>query len=1170
MGKKRRRPRKSGPAVSSQSITAGPGRFSCPKGPVARTDHPTHPVISLYYRELWTLRQYLLHQLPSSSKLRRRRIASLGVHKTTESRDEPLVALLDSTLVGVLKQSSPKDDSARRQDYIAFRESQSHSILASTDTGATSPQSEVVDFVIQRLFAKHDPHQWPQHMLMHGFQRPSMGANALDSGIPGIVIQFPNQNVTTLKQSPWADVLGLLGENGDDIMMRLLLDCGVYAPIDAPRGIFYQLSGQPLSALEFLGSTSAAPLYSNPRPKPDQTGYVLNRMSSLDSATENVHVMKYIFPRQFGLQNVFSESCDAGFQFQSEKAHDEEIRKIANLEREKRARLAQAKGIKWSEKECSKIDLKLPKRLRGQALELTQKLRTNHSRCAYATLLEYYCPDPSGPWKLAAPSSTARCRGDEPVSTAEENLVTQVQEKSPSSLIYKPDVQNDSASCNMGNSGVPEVKANGQTRIPKPKPSLTDHATPASSVSAFCRAVIQRLVPLKFFGQGAEGVSNRKLILKHVDSFIKLRRFENLSLHEVCKALKISGISWLACPQLQASHPGEKMNMSLSDFQKRKELMHELIYYIFDSIVIPLVRNNFYVTESQTHRNRLFYFRHDVWVQLTEQSFAELKANMFEEIEPIRAESMLAGQSLGLGSLRLLPKSTGLRPILNLRKRTRKEGWRNGKKNVYQAPSVNTRIGPIYDMFKYEQIEEPYKVGSSLYSIGDMHPRLRDFRKQLTSSNRPLGTKANKPPPLYFVKLDIQACFDTIPQERLLRVIDKLLSEETYHITKHVEVTPGFNSHGRASRKYVGRAAPAKKQQVIKEIMTKRNELRRANTVFVDTVGQRTHGAAEMLDLLEKHIQNNLLKMGKTYYRQRKGIPQGSVLSSLLCNFFYAELERKVLGFLNPASSLLLRLVDDFLLITTDVGQGTHFLETMLRGQPSYGVAVNPAKSMVNFTAVVDGIHIPRLEGTPLFPYCGCLIDTHTLAIHRDQERLLEGGHSAAAMLSNTLTVETTRSPGCVMHRKVIASFRLQLHSMYLDGAHNSRAVVLHNLFTSLITTAMKMYRYMKALRGHAQPGPPMIIRTIRDLMSQTAGTIRTRRSSHAAPLSCSVQLWHIQYLTAAAFRFVFLRKQTRYALVLRWLDSLEKQSRPVTNAEAARITRVVKRGKALFDGWRF
>lgn len=101
---------------------------------------------------------------------------------------------------------------------------------------------QVVDFVIWKLF-KQCGYQKPQHLLTHGFQRPTMGQSAQNTNIQGIVCRFPNHNVETLKDSPWAEVLGLLGSNGEEIMMRLLFDCGVFAAIDARKGVYYQLSG---------------------------------------------------------------------------------------------------------------------------------------------------------------------------------------------------------------------------------------------------------------------------------------------------------------------------------------------------------------------------------------------------------------------------------------------------------------------------------------------------------------------------------------------------------------------------------------------------------------------------------------------------------------------------------------------------------------------------------------------------------------------------------------------------------------------------------------------------------------------------------------------------------------------------------------------------------------
>ena len=72
--------------------------------------------------------------------------------------------------------------------------------------------------------------------------------------------------------------------------------------------------------------------------------------------------------------------------------------------------------------------------------------------------------------------------------------------------------------------------------------------------------------------------------------------------------------------------------MAKSDWTKRHQIFLEFIYWVFDSLLVPLVRSNFHVTESNVHRNRLFYFRHDVWRMLAEPSLSEIKLSMFEEM----------------------------------------------------------------------------------------------------------------------------------------------------------------------------------------------------------------------------------------------------------------------------------------------------------------------------------------------------------------------------------------------------------------------------------------------------------------------------------------------------------------------------------------------------------
>jgi len=132
-------------------------------------------------------------------------------------------------------------------------------------------------------------------------------------------------------------------------------------------------------------------------------------------------------------------------------------------------------------------------------------------------------------------------------------------------------------------------------------------------------------------------------------------------------------------------------------------MFHELVYYLFDSVLIPLVRANFYVTESNIHRYRLFFFRHDVWRAIAEPALASLKLNMFEEIKLDKAQNILASRNLGFSQVRLLPKETGVRPIMNLRRRTLRQGYKN-----MLGSSINSVLAPVYNSLTYERVSFIY------------------------------------------------------------------------------------------------------------------------------------------------------------------------------------------------------------------------------------------------------------------------------------------------------------------------------------------------------------------------------------------------------------------------------------------------------------------------------
>jgi len=186
-------------------------------------------------------------------------------------------------------------------------------------------------------------------------------------------------------------------------------------------------------------------------------------------------------------------------------------------------------------------------------------------------------------------------------------------------------------------------------------------------------------------------------------------------------------------------------------------------------------------------------------------------------------------------------------------------------------------------------------------------------------------------------------------------------------------------------RKWISFAASPSDFQSFEHNLETRFAVGKKHTVFVENIVSQFRNRNELLNMLSQHVQHNMVKIGKKFYRQKNGIPQGSILSSILCNYFYSDLEARHLSFLKAPGGLLLRLVDDFLLVTTDRQHAKKFLQVMHDGLPEYGVTVNPAKTLVNFEVSVNDTKVTRLVGSHNFPYCGNFIDTKTLNLTKDR-----------------------------------------------------------------------------------------------------------------------------------------------------------------------------------------
>jgi telomerase reverse transcriptase len=267
-----------------------------------------------------------------------------------------------------------------------------------------------------------------------------------------------------------------------------------------------------------------------------------------------------------------------------------------------------------------------------------------------------------------------------------------------------------------------------------------------------------------------------------------------------------------------------------------------------------------------------------------------------------------------------------------------------------------------------------------MFSTGDLYQKLKIFKSQLSTTDC-----------LYFAKVDVQAAFDTIPQAAVVKLLFDVPSEPEYRISKHVQIKPSDTyreeGQGKPMSRWAAIAKPLDDFNTFEENLETDLAVGKKNTIFVENVVTQFKSKDEILDLLAEHVERNMVKIGNKFYRQKEGIPQGSVVSSLVCNYFYADLEAKHLSFLQSSNTLLLRLIDDFLLITTNRVHAKRFLQTMHDGLPEYGVRVNSDKTLVNFEVVINDKKVPRMVDQRAFPYCGSFINTKTLDITRDRDR---------------------------------------------------------------------------------------------------------------------------------------------------------------------------------------
>ena len=191
----------------------------------------------------------------------------------------------------------------------------------------------------------------------------------------------------------------------------------------------------------------------------------------------------------------------------------------------------------------------------------------------------------------------------------------------------------------------------------------------------------------------------------------------------------------------------------------------------------------------------------------------------------------------------------------------------------------------------------------------------------------------------------------------------------------------------------------------------------------------------------------------------------------------------------NPSSHVhcIVRVVDDFMFISTEKEAVCRFLTKAHSGLPSLGINVNTEKSRCNFDFQCDSLSVPKAVSNNLFSWCGLLFNTCTGVVHVDYERF-SGGRAVDSIVMGNNGCEglclMSKMRGFVRPRALPLLYDLRISTIHDIQINYCQAVLL---------CAIKMHAYISRMDGGYEQNPAFVLSVIEETLDYFYYTIRLR-----------------------------------------------------------------------------
>ncbi|TBU13098.1 telomerase reverse transcriptase [Hamiltosporidium tvaerminnensis] len=384
---------------------------------------------------------------------------------------------------------------------------------------------------------------------------------------------------------------------------------------------------------------------------------------------------------------------------------------------------------------------------------------------------------------------------------------------------------------------------------------------------------------------------NFRILKGKLGILLKRNRFEIICKNDLISYFKINNLKIF-----------EFRKCLRSEYLQRCRYFCGLMIFLFNNVFIPIVSQYFYCTETSFSKYKIFYFTKKTWDFFSKKYFLNNLSN-FEKVN-INCEEY--------SPARLIPKKDGFRLITNM------------SYSVAGKRSMNSKLRSIYDILKNDTIDS---LKNSVIKKKQIYQKFSSYTKNIEKDN-------------FILKIDIKSCYDNIPLKFLKKILNISFKSTKYCIRKYCTISKSDKEYKIRTHRICG-----KTRLPFLELI--KNKTFKKNIIFYDNVFDEEFDKKKMINFILESMNKNIIKYRNKFYLQKQGLPQGCILSSLLCSLYYDWLDEK---FINKVfeKGVLIRYIDDFLVITSDINEIINFLQ-VTQNMKEYGIEFNFGKIDSNF-----------------------------------------------------------------------------------------------------------------------------------------------------------------------------------------------------------------------------